>query len=359
MPKTNNGPYEFYENVQQTTLSAMQNLTSTLWGYLSFHLDAMTQLFKGFLLVGGPVKNDILEWIGNALHKNAKRGQIWNSHEAMILGNNMTVPDSFMIGLASVLLRLCNPLVKPQFKVLLVDPTISGCEVEERVSKNVHIRELNKETCLLPSEEKRLSASNFNFITEIFFLTHKAIDLGHRVCLEKLQKLNREVQRLHNLYQDSATQGNPEVIKQHLVTTTQNYMSLQNLLLEPKNNEMLLKFYEATSIWIMQLIRFEDLKEIQKGKGYAPLDQQPLTFPIKNHDYIYLQYVPEFFLENIVGFLHFEKHYMNNSHNSFMFNNDVDAKNNIFTMILAFMGSPERVKNPHLRARLAEGKDSH
>lgn len=34
---------------------------------------------------------------------------------------------------------------------------------------------------------------------------------------------------------------------------------------------------------------------------------------------------------------------------------DTDAQSAIFRMILIFMGSVERVRNPHLRARLAEG----
>ena len=35
-----------------------------------------------------------------------------------------------------------------------------------------------------------------------------------------------------------------------------------------------------------------------------------------------------------------------------------EAQNNIFTMILIFMGSSERARNPHLRARLAEGLEA-
>lgn len=37
---------------------------------------------------------------------------------------------------------------------------------------------------------------------------------------------------------------------------------------------------------------------------------------------------------------------------------DLEAQNNIFSMILVFMGSSERIRNPHLRARLAEGLES-
>lgn len=356
MPKTHNGPYEYYDALHQTNLASIQNLSSTLWTFLANHVDSITQLFKNILLVGGCVRDKLLEWIARAINSNLKRGQIWTSHETAMTANIMVVPDSFMINLASVLLRLCSPLVRPQLKVLLVDPTITGVEDDQRAAKNVHIWELSKETCLLPSEEKRESANSFNFITEVFFMTHKAIDLGYRVCTEKLQRLGREVQRIHNMLQDTTNQGNPEVVKEHLTKITQHFMCLQNLLLNPKNNEMLLQFYEATAIYVMQLIKLEKLREIQDGKGYAPIEQSPLRFPIKKHSYIYLKYVPEILLENIVGYLQFEKNFINTPNNFIYEVDDTQAKENIFTMILAFMGSPERVKNPHLRARLADGE---
>lgn len=182
MPKNQNGPYEYYENFMDAQSSS---LNSSLWNYLKLHLDAMTDLVKGFLLIGGDTRGKMLQWIGHCLHSNVARGQIWNTHNAAgMFGNLRTGPDSFMIGLAGVLLRLCKPLLKPTFKVLLVDPTYCSVPAIDCSKKGVHMIDLEKETCLLPTEENeiRLTADTYNFVTECFFMTHKAIDLGGYLC---------------------------------------------------------------------------------------------------------------------------------------------------------------------------------
>lgn len=194
LPKNHNGPYEYYENMadaQSTTL------TSSLWNYLTMHLDDMHSIFKGFLLAGGEIRSQMLEWIGSCLHKNVARGQIWNSHNvAAALGASKTVPDSFMIGLCGVLLRLCKPLLRPTFKVFDVDSSYYAVSDADRQSKSVHMYGVEKETCLISLQdenEKRKTADSYNFVTEVFYMTHKAIDLGYRVCIDKFFQMNREI----------------------------------------------------------------------------------------------------------------------------------------------------------------------
>lgn len=57
-------------------------------------------------------------------------------------------------------------------------------------------------------------------------------------------------------------------------------------------------------------------------------------------------------LENIVGYLQFSKHFETQARQHH------EAKEVFITMILIFMGNNQRVKNPHLRANLAEGLES-
>lgn len=63
--------------------------------------------------------------------------------------------------------------------------------------------------------------------------------------------------------------------------------------------------------------------------------------------------IPEFILENIVHYLAFIRHFEGQT-----IDTDIDTQNNIFTVILVFMGDLGRARNPHLRARLAEGLES-
>lgn len=265
MPKNNQGPYEYYDNLHNTNVNALSNLSSSLWSYLSQIHESIYSIVKGFLVIGGETRDNMLNWLGNAILSNVKRGQIWNSHASTVLGNFSTAPDSFMIGLAGVMLRLCKPLMKPQLKVLNVDPTYCAVTTADAQEKQVHMKDFDKETCLIPFEEdeEKITAKKYNFITEIFFMTQKAVDLSFRVCIEKFMKMNREIHRIQAAYQDAMQGGGSADITENIMNTltrhSQQLLCLQNLILEPKNDELLAHFYEMTAIWVNQLAARETL----------------------------------------------------------------------------------------------------
>lgn len=78
-----------------------------------------------------------------------------------------------------------------------------------------------------------------------------------------------------------------------------------------------------------------------------------INLPIQTPPPKCLSSIPEFVLENIVGYLTFIRHF-----DSQAIDTDIDAQNNIFTVILVFMGDVGRARNPHLRARISEGLES-
>uniref|UniRef100_A0A182Y3P4 Ubiquitin conjugation factor E4 A n=1 Tax=Anopheles stephensi TaxID=30069 RepID=A0A182Y3P4_ANOST len=363
MPRNHNGPYEYYENPLTTNRSAVDSLSSNLWNYTKLHLSRMHAFVKSFLVLGGDVRSKMLDWIGRCLHANVPRGQIWNTHHGMgMFGNQTTSPDSFSINLAGVLLHLCQPLLKPQLKVLMVDPTYCAVKEADKETKAVHMLDAEKETCLLPLEddkEQRLEAEKYNFITECFFMTHKAIDLGYRVCIEKFFRMNRELHRLQTMYYEMMAQNGADVpndLVQMVSSHMQQFLCLQNVLLEPETDELLLQFYEASAIWLAQLSARDasQIDTLDPGKGFSPQTQQPVNLPLSGVAVSrVLKCIPEYIIENIVGYLQFSRHFDSRS-----LRVDVDAQTAIFTMILIFMGSSERIRNPHLRARLAEGLES-
>lgn len=178
LPRNQNGPYEYFQDIVNDAHNS--TLSNSLWTSLKLHQQDMFLLIKGFLVIGGDVRDKMLQWIGNCLHANVPRGQIWNQHGAAAMFNLKTAPDSFMIGLSGVLLRLCQPLFKPEMKVLRVDPTYCAVPAADRNKKNVHMIDTEKETMLLPTDEGTVkpTADTYNFITEVFYMTHKAIDLS-------------------------------------------------------------------------------------------------------------------------------------------------------------------------------------
>lgn len=343
--------YEFYDNPLD---AQSQSINSSIYTALKNHLDLMHRLFKGFLLIGGTVRDKLLQWIGNCLYVNAPRGQIWNPMMAgnrSIVDQPYTAPDSFMIGLTGVLLRLCQPLFKPNLKVMLVDPTYCAAKHDNRV---VHMTDLSKETCLVPTAEKeeRITAGTYNFVTECFFMTHKAIDLSYRVCIEKFFKMNRQVARLQNEYQMAlASGGTPDqLVIDQFKSEMKRFLSLQNTLIEPFNDSLLCHFFEATAIWLAQIAEHDCTPS---DKGFAPQTEKPIDLPLTKAPSPFLKSIPEFLLENIVVYLTFIRNFESQT-----IDTDPKAQNALFTFILIFIGDSTRVRNPHLRARLAEALES-
>lgn len=351
MPKNHNGPYEYYENIADAQSNA---LNESLWTSLERHQDGVCTVFKGFLVMGGDVRNKMLAWIALCLNKNTARGQLWNAHNpAGLLGATKTVPDSFMLGLCAILLRLCKPLMRPGFKVLGVDPTYCAVTEVDRVEKNVHMIGCDKETCLRPVEENeiRQTSNTYNFVTEVFYMTHKAIDLGYRVCIDRFFQMNREIGRLQSAYQDAQAQGSVSAdnIMQVLKSQMPPFLCLQNLIIARENDKLVSHFYEATSKWLVQLAaRIPDPKDPSKE-----ICANQITLPLKTTPPKILASIPEYILENMVEYLTFIRHF-----NDQPIEADLETQGNIFTLILVYMGDIERARNPHLRARLAEGMES-
>lgn len=58
------------------------------------------------------------------------------------------------------------------------------------------MKDMSSETCFTPAsfddgiEEGRLMADTYSFVSECFYMAHKAIDLGYRVGVDKLIKQN-------------------------------------------------------------------------------------------------------------------------------------------------------------------------
>lgn len=241
----------------------------------------------------------------------------------------------------------------------MVDPTYCMVKNEELASKQIHIKDYDKETFLIPFDDEnevRITAQKYNFITEIFFLTHKSIGLSYRVCIEKVSRMNREIHRLQQAYQDASRGGAmadaTENIMNMLTKQSQILLCTQNLILEPQNDELLSQFYEASAIWLNQLAFKSTIDTNDTEKGFAPLKIENYRLPLTTESSPFLKCVPELIIENITGYLQFSKHFETSLRQNH------ECKDIFLPFCLIFMGSSKRAKNPHLRANLAEALES-
>lgn len=64
----------------------------------------------------------------------------------------------------------------------------------------------------MEENEKRLIAKGeYTFITECFFMTHSALELGVKACLDRLMNLNQEIGRMQELMQSDRIVQNQDV----------------------------------------------------------------------------------------------------------------------------------------------------
>lgn len=225
-----------------------------------------------------------LKWISQCLKANAGRGKLWNSQVFNPAFIN-SVSDGFMINLANITLRLCQPFCNnlKDAKILKVDPTYCAVNEDERETKQVNMFNLYTETCLIPTstDETRPTAPKYNFVTELFFMAHRTLDLSFRICVDQLVQLNQELSQLQRAYNDAVDQvggSSPvtDTLKVRIEEGYKKYRSLRAVLIEPGFLMMLSQFHKATATWLVQICLNNNFNE----ETFAPLAYKDIVFPM-------------------------------------------------------------------------------
>jgi ubiquitin conjugation factor E4 A len=218
LPTTPDGPFEFFE---KAVLQAVGITEGNIWTATEAVTENLYKVFHALLKCSNDVRHQTLCWLADCLHANEGRGKLWNS-SSFNLGAFGCVSDGFMLNLGCVLLRLCQPFCADptEPKLLLVDPTYCAVEVTgdaEMRARGVHMKKLASETCLIPAAEgtPRPTSETYGFVSECFYLAHKALDIGFRVTFEHVMKSKQDLARIQRAYIDaeSRASGNSDVLQ--------------------------------------------------------------------------------------------------------------------------------------------------
>jgi ubiquitin conjugation factor E4 A len=122
-----------------------------------------------------------------------------------------------MTNLGAVLLQLCRPFCsiddpKSYDRLSKIDATF--CAAKETIDNGVHI-DLHKETCLI-TQENRPAAKTlpYSFSTELFYMTHRALELGVKAVHSQMLQMSQNFNRLQRAYQDAEQSGQTPVAQQ-------------------------------------------------------------------------------------------------------------------------------------------------
>jgi len=344
LPQTESGSWDYFDQPSGQPTSVHGATEARIWSGLESVHSAGHSFFKQLLRVSEDTKHFTLLWLGDCLAANVGRGKMWTSQMGTLLSAGLA-SDGFMLNLSSSLLKLCAPLTEDTAKMDKVDPTYTAKVTvvsEDRRLAGVHMQGLPGETCLVSLDEaereKRDTAASYNFATEIFFLAHKTIDLGFRPVQEKFIKLNQELSRLQSAYRDAAEVGGvaAEQVKARMEASMQRYLSLKAALLEPSTIGLQTSLMASTASWLVKLVTHG---EDTLPSGQVLESDVPPT----------LSCVPEFVMENLCEHLLLVKRF-NPGH----FEQFGTKLGSILMVILCYMDQPCLLRNPHLRARLAE-----
>ncbi|BFZ02587.1 hypothetical protein BsWGS_05626 [Bradybaena similaris] len=353
LPRAESGPFQFFSKPSTQSKKEVDMVEASVWGATDNLIGGIHKIFVDLMKVTPDMKHYTLRWLGLCIQGNTGRAKLWASN----LPADLFVSDAFAVNVTHMLLLFCRPFCDPNsYKLLKIQPTYAIATVngdKEMLRRSVHLLGMQKETHLIPADEveKEAEDDTFSFITECFFITHKAIQVFLQPVIGRLLSVNRDLHQIQRLYNEviQQSQGNEEPvlnIKSRMEKAMSFYLNRKAALTQPELLSLALKFQIASSAW---LCRIATMKLPKAADVNADTKAPELQFPLVDTVPGVLACIPEFVAENIchiVNHIHrFEDSILESEDNKLEY---------LLSFILVFMSSPKRMKNPHLRAELAE-----
>lgn len=163
------------------------------------------------------IRMKLLRWIGECLEDNKAKAQEWSNYaQSPLLAQSQFASDGFFLNLLEILLTASMPFCFEQLsksdKIMKINFSYASAALFQQQTRN--FLGFDKETKLIPnspSDEplKQIDANRFNnFITECYYATNWLFKLAFLSINQKLVKLNGELGRWQQTYQDiMATQN--------------------------------------------------------------------------------------------------------------------------------------------------------
>lgn len=343
-------PSEFFQHPTEQSHVEMQATMANLRKHFDTLSEKLHKVVMEIMKKSSFAKHQVLYWIGACLHGNITRKKMMAEFFA-----TTQAQDGFFLNLSTLLLKMCQPFMDPcSPKLLKINPQYCAVKVSfDSIAQEgtaLHVVGLDGETRLVvpPDEEDNTLriTPGFGFVTECFFMTHHCLNLGLWKVCEKYRKLMNELAQMQQVYQDATAQGSEGVLIQRLKVQFENsiikQLSLKTHLLNPSLIELGLRFYIASASWLNQVaLAGDSFDEMTSFKE--------VEIPLPTQTPKGLLFVPEFIVENMADFIIFLRHFSEETLES-----AGKSLHHLVTFFVIYMGSPERVRNPHLRAKLAE-----
>ncbi|PWN52986.1 hypothetical protein IE53DRAFT_373262 [Violaceomyces palustris] len=319
---------------RQDVDSAFNNLRSTLEIVHQLNF----RIFNALVRSGPEPREAVLAYWGKACALNAKRS-------AMQVRQGSVATDGYMVNLFDLLLRFSEPFMDAGLtKIDRVDPEYlrrqSRFDVSDLTRLNATEQEAKEWT-----DAAGPATAPANFITEVFYLAVRLANLGLGKAIRTLEDKDKEMARLKKRIKETEDDrpmwsSTPQAAqyemflkrgKSEVDKLLSEIFAAQTQLLDPNFIQRVITFVCFVMTW---LVRVADPKLSHPRPTVAlPLPQQvPERFRM----------LPEHIFEDVCDVLIFISSLPSN------------AKNDLVTFSTTFLSSGWYIKNPFLRAKLAE-----
>jgi ubiquitin conjugation factor E4 A len=353
LPRAENGPFQFFSKPSTQSKKEVDMVEASVWGATEQLVGGIHKIFVDLMKVTPDMKHYTLRWLGLCIQGNTGRAKLWSNN----LPANLFVSDAFAVNLTHMLLLFCKPFSNPKsYKLLKIQPTYAIATAsgdKEMLRRSIHLLGMQKETRLIPADEaeKEVEDDTFSFITECFFITQKAIQVFLQPVIGRLLSVNRDLHQIQRLYNEviQQAQGNEEPvlnIKARMEKAMSFYLNRKAALTHPDLLALSLQFQIASAAWLCRVATIK----LPKAADVLPSTKVPeLEFPLSDTVPGTLTCIPEFVAENI-------SHLVNHIHRfeDSVLESEQNKLEHLLSFVLVFMSSPKRMKNPHLRAEMAE-----
>lgn len=324
---------DFFSNPLTRAPTDIRSIQNTLQVQLAGVTSGTGQAVLNVCRAGPETRNLMMDWVSRALELNKARAQMQpNRHEV--------ASDGFSVNLASVLLQLCKPFLKPGAnKMGLIDGSFKTRAFPNDLTK------LTGGSDVEMSEAGEVKPeSDYNFVTRCFFYALRAVHLGSISCTRRIDSYERHLSFMQRSLGAEALSpmAPPSKEKDEFSALLQQLYATQCLAFEHSMTQDSLLLYALYCRWL--------LSKAQGVNNLEALDDLELPLRTDPSPAKELQSTPEHILDDATHLLKSLAYYAPSRLDAA----DPETLRTLVGAFVAFMASPKVVHSPHLRANFAE-----
>ncbi|CAK7264291.1 Ubiquitin conjugation factor E4 [Sporothrix epigloea] len=335
----------YFGGMHKTKLTRQDAVYSAQQMTLDQHQTNLHTIAMAFARAGDAPRNKLLDWFAYTMNANHKR-------RAMQVDAKEVATDGFMMNIAAVLDRMCEPFMEASF-ARMERIEIDYLRRKPRIDISDETK-LNADQAQADAFYAKTAEGETKFVSELFFLNMASHHYGTGAAGQKFKDMDREIKHMEEQFAvleeekkkliGMGAQPNHRpmlVVEQHLKTYSAALdrhvaykHSLAAVLLDEKMQQRALMFMRYVSVWLLR---------IASGSNYTP--DKELQLPLPSEPPAAFSCLPEYTFQIVVD------------HLKFLFGRvprilPSAVGDEMVALCITFLESSEYIRNPYLKSSL-------